>query len=61
MHYSDEYVVSSNSKLTEEEIMRFRNLFRRRRLPKPTFYRLELDLSFDEILADLVYPGPSLG
>ncbi|MGH8872468.1 MAG: hypothetical protein ACRDWS_10875 [Acidimicrobiia bacterium] len=41
--------------------MRFRNLFRRRRLPKPTFYRLELDLSFDEILADLVYPGPSLG
>lgn len=39
--------------------MSLRNLFRRRRLPMPHFYRLELNLSFEEILADLVYPGPS--
>lgn len=38
--------------------MRFlQNLRRRRRQPKPPFYLLELDLPFDEVLADLTYPA----
>jgi len=65
MHYSVRYVVSSYSKLTswshKEVCMRFfRSLRRQRRQPKPPFYLLELDLPFDEIMADLVYPGPSV-
>jgi hypothetical protein len=44
----------------EETVMRFfRALRRRRRQPTPPFYVLELDLPFDEVLADLVYPAPS--
>jgi hypothetical protein len=35
----------------------FRELRRRRRQPTPPFYLLELDLPFDEVLADLVYPA----
>jgi hypothetical protein len=37
----------------------FRTLRRRRRQPTSPFYLLELDLPFDEVLADLVYPAPS--
>ncbi len=37
----------------------FRNLRRRRRQPNPPFYLLELDLPFEEVMADLVYPAPS--
>ena len=37
----------------------FRNLRRRRRQPNPPFYLLELDLPFEQVMADLVYPGPS--
>lgn len=37
--------------------MRFRNLRRRRRQPKPPFFLLPLDLAFDEVMADLVFPG----
>jgi hypothetical protein len=39
--------------------MRFSQLRRRRRRPKPPFFLLELNLSLDEIVADLVYPTPS--
>ncbi len=38
----------------------FRSLRRQRRQPKPPFYLLDLDLPFDEIMADLVYPAPSI-
>jgi hypothetical protein len=38
--------------------MRFNSLRRRRRRPHPPFYMLELNLSLDEIVADLVYPTP---
>ena len=38
----------------------FRNLRRQRRHPKPPFYLLDLELPFDEIMADLVYPAPSI-
>jgi hypothetical protein len=45
---------------SEETVMRFfKALRRRRRQPTPPFYLLELDLPFDEVLADLVYPAPS--
>ncbi len=37
--------------------MRFRNLRRRRRQPKAPFFLLPLDLPFDEVMADLVFPG----
>ncbi|MGH8950619.1 MAG: hypothetical protein ACRDX9_04270 [Acidimicrobiia bacterium] len=37
--------------------MFFRNLRRRRRKPSPPAFSLELDLPFDEVLADLVFPG----
>lgn len=37
--------------------MRIRRLRRRRRQPKPPFHVLELDLPFDEVMADLVFPG----
>jgi hypothetical protein len=37
----------------------FRILRRRRRRPNPPFYLLELDLPFDEVLADLAYPAGS--
>lgn len=40
-------------------MMRFRLLRRNRRKPKPPFLLLELDLPFDEVMADLVYPTPS--
>jgi hypothetical protein len=39
--------------------MRFSQFRRRRRRPKPPFFLLELNLSLDEIVADLVYPTPS--
>ncbi|HSK07473.1 MAG TPA: hypothetical protein VK990_08150 [Acidimicrobiia bacterium] len=39
--------------------MRFSNLRRRRRRPHPPFHLLELNLSLDEIVADLLYPTPS--
>ena len=39
----------------------FRSLRRRRRQPKPPFYLLDLELPLDEIIADLVYPAPSVG
>ena len=38
----------------------FRSLRRQRRQAKPPFYLLDLDLPFDEIMADLVYPAPSI-
>ena len=37
----------------------FRNVRRRHRQPSAPFYVLELDLPFDEVLADLVYPATS--
>ena len=37
----------------------FRNLRRSRRQPKPPFFQLELNLPFDEVMSDLVYPAPS--
>ena len=40
--------------------MRFSSLRRRRRRPHPPFYLLELNISLDDIVADLVYPGPAL-
>jgi hypothetical protein len=40
--------------------MSFQNLRRRRRRPNPPFYLLELNLSLDEIIADLVYPTPEM-
>jgi hypothetical protein len=39
--------------------MRFRQLRRRRRQPKPPFFLLELNLPLEEIVADLIYPTPS--
>jgi len=38
----------------------FRNLRRNRRQPKPPFFLLELDLPFDEVMSDLVYPAPTV-
>jgi hypothetical protein len=40
-------------------MIRFRNLRRARRKPTPPFFLLELDLPFEEIMADLVYPAPA--
>jgi hypothetical protein len=40
--------------------MRFNRLRRRRRRPQPPFYLLELNLSIDEIVADLAYPTPEM-
>ena len=40
--------------------MRFNSLRRRRRRPNPPFFLLELNLSLDEIVADLVYPAPEM-
>jgi hypothetical protein len=40
--------------------MSFNILRRRRRRPNPPFYLLELNLSLDEIVADLVYPTPEM-
>lgn len=67
MHYPEWYVFSSNPKPTsggvrvwssEEASMRFfRNLRRRRRQPTPPFYLLELDLPFEDVMADLAYPA----
>jgi hypothetical protein len=37
----------------------FRNLRRRRRQPSQPFYLLELDLPFEEVMADLTYPAGS--
>lgn len=37
--------------------MFFRNLRRRRRKPSPPAFTLDLQLPFEEVLADLVYPG----
>jgi hypothetical protein len=37
----------------------FKNLRRRHRRPTPPFHLLDLDLPFDEVLADLVYPASS--
>jgi hypothetical protein len=37
--------------------MRFRSLRRHRRQPKAPFFLLPLDLSFDDVMADLVFPG----
>lgn len=62
MRYQLGYVVSSNSQLRDTSqggIMRFSQLRRRRRQPKPPFFLLDLNLSLDEIVADLVYPTPS--
>jgi hypothetical protein len=36
--------------------MRFKELRRRRRRPKAPMFLLELDLAFDEVMADLVFP-----
>jgi hypothetical protein len=58
-------VVSSDSQLTrrspekEKMMIRFRNLRRARRKPTPPLFLLELDLPFEEIIADLVYPAPA--
>ena len=41
--------------------MRFRLLRRNRRKPKPPFLLLELDLPFDEVMADLVAPVHASG
>ena len=41
--------------------MRFRNLRRRRRQPKAPFILLDLNLPFEDVLADLAYPAPSIG
>jgi hypothetical protein len=38
----------------------FRNLRSRRRRPSPPFFLLELDLPYEEVMADLVYPAPTL-
>jgi hypothetical protein len=62
MRYQPRYVVSCNSQLIspkQGDLMRFSQLRRRRRQPKPPFFLLELNLSLDEIVADLVYPAPS--
>ena len=37
----------------------FKRLRSKRRQPKPPVYLIELDLPFDEVIADLVYPAPS--
>jgi hypothetical protein len=37
----------------------FKNLRRRRRQPSPPFNLLELDLPFEEVMADLTYPAGS--
>jgi hypothetical protein len=62
MHYSLAYRVSSNSQLTIEtrpgsDTMRFLRLRRRRRQPKTPMFLLDLELPFEEVLADLSYPG----
>jgi hypothetical protein len=36
----------------------FQTLRRKRRQPKPPFYLLELDLPFEDVMADLIYPSP---
>lgn len=36
----------------------FKSLRRKRRQPNPPFYLLELDLPFEDVMADLVYPSP---
>jgi hypothetical protein len=38
--------------------MRFRRIRKRRRQPRPPFFVLPLDLPFEEVMADLVYPAP---
>jgi len=37
--------------------MRFRYLRRRRREPKAPMFLLPLELAYDEIMADLMFPG----
>jgi hypothetical protein len=39
--------------------MRFSQLRRRRRRPKPPLFLLELNVPLEEIVADLMYPTPS--
>jgi hypothetical protein len=36
----------------------FQTLRRKRRQPNPPFYLLELDLPFEDVIADLTYPSP---
>jgi len=36
----------------------FQTLRRKRRQPNPPFYFLELDLPFEDVIADLTYPSP---
>jgi hypothetical protein len=38
----------------------FKSLRMKRRQPNPPFYLLELDLPFEEVMADLTYPSPKL-
>jgi hypothetical protein len=38
----------------------FQSLRRKRRQPNPPFYLLELDLPFEDVMADLIYPSPKL-
>ena len=38
----------------------FQSLRRKRRQPRPPFYLLELDLPFEDVMADLSYPSPKL-
>jgi hypothetical protein len=63
MRYRLRYVVSSDSQLSppekEKKMIRFRQLRRARRRPTPPFFLLDLDLPFEEIIADLVYPAPA--
>jgi hypothetical protein len=40
--------------------MRFRSMRRRRRQPRAPFYVLPLDLPYDEVMADLVFPAQSV-
>ncbi len=38
----------------------FKSLRMKRRQPSPPLYLLELDLPFEDVMADLTYPSPKL-
>jgi hypothetical protein len=47
--------------MDQEVCMRFfKSLRMRRRQPNPPFYLLELDIPFEDVMSDLIYPAPSI-
>ncbi len=53
--------IDTEYSIDQEACMRFfKSLRRKRRQPNPPFHLLELDLPFEDVMADLTYPSPKL-